>query len=87
MKLSESELIWHGDYPQACVEQVRADIALNLDDDLDEPSDLVFHIVFLDVETEKRIVTIWGVEGSPALHCKYDGDVEWVPISELDDGN
>ncbi|KRA00255.1 hypothetical protein ASD64_01390 [Mesorhizobium sp. Root157] len=84
MKLSEGELIWHGEYPPACVERVRADIAINLDDDLDKPSDLVFHIVFLD-EHDEKIVTVWGVEGSPALHCKYDGEAEWVPVSELDD--
>ena len=87
MKLSEGELIWHGEYPAACVERVRADIALCLDDDLDEAEDLGFHTVFLGEDLDGAIVMVWGENGNPALHCEYYEKAEWVPISELDDGN
>lgn len=86
MKHSEGELIWHGDYPAAIVERVRADIADELDDRLGDASDLCFHTVFLgeDMETSP-IVTVWGEEGSQALHCEYVEKPEWVKLSDLED--
>lgn len=86
MKLSEGELIWHGGHqPPAIIERVRADIALHLDEDLDDPSHLIFHTVFLGEDLDGAIVTVWGEEGSPALHCEYYEKAEWVPVSDLDD--
>lgn len=83
--LSEGELVWHGEYPPSVVERVRADIALCLDEDLDDPSELCFHTVFLTDDMDGAIVVVWGEVGSPALHCEYHGNAQWVPISELDE--
>lgn len=86
MKYSEGELLWHGDYPAAIVERVRADIAENLDDVLGRASDLGFHTIWLgdDLETSP-IVSVWGEEGCSALHCEYVEKPEWVSLSDLDD--
>lgn len=78
---SERELVWHGEYPQAVVERVRADIAAYLDDDLDEPEDLSFHTVLLgdDIETSP-VVMVWGEEGDGRFHCEYHAEPNWQPL-------
>lgn len=86
MKHSEGELIWHGEYPSSVVEQVRKDIADNLDDDLEDAEDLCFHTVFLsDDPAVGPIVMVWGEQGSSALHCEYHAKAEWVSVQDLDD--
>lgn len=88
MKHSEGELIWHGDYPPAIVERVRSDIAENLDGALGIASDLCFHTVFLGEDDDMEngpIVTVWGEEGSSAIHCEYVEKPEWVKLSDLED--
>lgn len=84
-KYSEGKLVWHGEYPTDVVERVRADIASDLDDELDEASDLCFHTVLLgeDIRTSS-VVMVWGVEGDTALHCEYHATPQWVALSDED---
>ncbi len=85
-KLSEGELVWHGEYPPEIVERVRAEIASDLDGVLDEASDLCFHTMILDDEIQtSRIVTIWGVEGDSRLHCEFSAKANWQPLSVEDE--
>lgn len=81
IKHSERELVWHGEYPQAVVERVRAEIATDLDDQLDEASDLCFHTVLLgeDIRTSP-VVMVWGKEGDDRFHCEYHATPDWQPL-------
>lgn len=85
-KYSEGELVWHGEYPPEVVERVRAEIASDLDDVLDEASDLCFHTVLLGDEIETSpVVMVWGVAGDSRLHCEYHAKADWQPLTALDE--
>jgi hypothetical protein len=81
---SECEIVWHGEPPsQERLALIRGDIKISLCD-LDEPSDLVFHIVFLEEAHEGATATLWGdPDDKGKFHAEWSPTTEWVPLSEL----
>lgn len=86
VKHSERELVWHGEYPRAVIERVRASIAADLDEDLGHPSDLCFCTVLLgeDIETSP-VVMVWGEDGDDRFHCEYHEKPDWQPMAVEDE--
>lgn len=76
------EIVWEGAAPSAdIIAKVRDSIRDELED-LSDPSDLGFHIVFLSTESEGPTVTLWGVEGGK-FGGEYTEKTVWVPLSEM----
>lgn len=52
--------------------------------DVEHPSALVFHHVFLSGDYKGPLVFVWGVENDDHYHCEYDAKPVWKTGAELD---
>jgi hypothetical protein len=52
--------------------------------DVDHPSELIFHHVFLTKDLDGPCVFVWGEKGSDAFHCEYVEKTEWKTLAEME---
>lgn len=80
------KLEWHNtdaNIAEALQEQTIADLKHSMED-LEHPSQLVFHHIFLTKDYDGPSVFVWGEEGSDAFHCEYCEKTEWKTSEKLD---
>jgi hypothetical protein len=72
------KLVWH-DTPDDIIAQyeqtVRDDLMRYVIDDIEQPNDLVFHLVFLTKDYDGPNVIVWGKDD--AYHCQYEAVTKW----------
>ncbi len=80
------KLVWHGDEPNFLLEiekTVWEDIESSLWG-LDNPSDLIFHTVFLSSDMDGEHVIVWGEpEDIDNFHCQWYATGEIVPLNNI----
>jgi hypothetical protein len=77
------KLVWHdtSDDIIAQYEQtVRDDLMRYVIDDIEQPNDLVFHLVFLTKDYDGPNVIVWGKDD--AYHCQYEATMKWERDNE-----
>jgi hypothetical protein len=79
---SKVKIVWHSDVPNLpnVEDIIREDCKQGLHS-LSKVSSLVFHHIFLSDNYEKDVITVWGEESDEDLHCDYDPEVTWSPIT------
>lgn len=82
------QLKWHGEIPSNALDIekiILEDMVINLSD-INKPSDLIFHTIFLDDGPSYMTgpsVLIWGEEGDDQYyHCEYHLTTELVTFDE-----
>ena len=78
-------IIWHDtddSMARGLEETVLEDLRQTMD--VDHPSDLMFHHVFLTRDLDGPCVFVWGEKGSDAFHCEYIEKTEWKTLAEME---
>lgn len=85
--MSRMKFVWHStahDLVYDLEPTVVQDLVQNMPDSvIDDPSQLLTHIVFLsDNHTSGPVVHVWGKANDNRFHCEYQAAVTWVSLSE-----
>jgi len=82
---ADVKLEWHDTDPLIARKHARAVKMSVMGLDLQDPSYLCFHSVFLGGGHDGPSVFVWGEEGSDAYHCEYQPVTKWDSFPDLDD--
>ena len=79
-------LKWHGEMPDLDIDQLELEVLTDIKKSLkslDNPSDLIFHTVFLGEDYDGPNVMVWGeTDDNRHYHCQYYTKTEWVTLDE-----
>lgn len=83
------KLKWHGELPASQnMDELEHKVALDLTsvlDNVESPSKLIFHTVFVGKTMRDEIVTVWGEQDDDEnFHCEYVENPEWVSLKQLE---
>lgn len=83
------KLKWHGLPPtNHNLDELEKKVILDLIsvlDNVEYPSKLVFHTVFIGKTMRDEIVSVWGEEGdNENFHCEYILHPEWISLKQLE---
>ncbi len=83
-------LVWESEAHPEHEEQIIRELNDLLENDLEKPSDLIIHSIFVgDSMEDGPCVVVWGNEddeNDENFYCEYQEKIKWVSIGKTDEG-
>lgn len=82
--MKELKITWHSILPpKDILERTKAELQEMLDDKLENPGKLIYHVVIWE---DEPLVQCWGVKGDDAFHAEYNAMATWGSVEEFCSG-